>query len=85
MKYMGTWKISMQNMNEASQNFVSSGALPPDGVTILGRWHVAGTGRGFVLLESDDLVAVATHLSQWNHLLELELLRSWMMMASVPR
>lgn len=72
MKFMATWTIPTTNQREAARRFLASGAPAPEGLTMLGRWHVPGSGRGFALCESDDLVAIGTHLAEWGNLLELE-------------
>lgn len=73
MKFMATWKIPPHNQREAAKRFLAGGAPAPEGATVLGRWHVPGSGRGFVLCEADDLGPVATQLVEWGNLLELEI------------
>lgn len=73
MKFMITWHISPHNARAAAQEFLASGAPMPEGGTLLGRWHSAGSTRGFALVEANTLGPVATHMAQWHHLLEFEI------------
>ena len=68
MKYMITFTIRAENAKAAIQRFKETGGSPPAGVTLVGRWHEMGTGRGFALLESDDPVAVSKMLVGWSDL-----------------
>jgi hypothetical protein len=52
----------------AVSRFLETGALPPDGVKMIGRWH--GPFTGWVLAESDDLTKVYEWTARWNDLLE---------------
>jgi len=72
MKFMATWKIPTSNQREAARRFLASGAPPPEGLTMLGRWHAPGSSSGFALCEADDIGPVAIHFAEWGDLLELE-------------
>ena len=41
---------------------------PLEGITMLGRWHIPGTGRGYALFETDDPVALAKQNLYWSDL-----------------
>ena len=47
MRYMITWKVSPQNYKAALKRFIKNGAPLPKGMKSLGRWHTAGSTRGF--------------------------------------
>ena len=70
MKYLGTFTIKPEHVKEAIAQFKQTGGAPPPGVTLIGRWHVTGTGRGFTLIESDDPVAMSKFALAWSDLLE---------------
>lgn len=52
--------------------FKETGAPPPSGVRMLGRWHSTEGNRGFLVAETDDAGAVATWLHDWTDLLSFE-------------
>jgi hypothetical protein len=72
MKFMAVWTIRPEHQREAIARFLKGGAPAPEGMTILGRWHVPGSQRGFVLIETDDLTAHGAHMVEWGNNLELE-------------
>jgi hypothetical protein len=47
MKFMITWKISPENYKTAVERFLKTGAPAPEGLKTVGRWHTAGSSRGF--------------------------------------
>ena len=71
MLFMVTWKLAPAHQRAAARRFLDGGAPPPDGMRILGRWHVPGSAAGFALCETDDVGLVAVHLAEWGDLLEL--------------
>src|SRR3954454_7487621 len=71
MKFMITWKISPAHYKTALERFLKTGAPAPKGLKTLGRWHSAGSSRGFHLVEGSD-AALAEINATWADLLELE-------------
>lgn len=71
MKYMVTWKISPSNYKAAVKRFLKTGAPAPKGMKTLGRWHTAGSTRGFHLVEGSD-AALAEINAEWADLLDLQ-------------
>ena len=71
MKFMITWKISPENYKTAVERFLKTGAPAPEGLKTIGRWHTAGSSRGFHLVEGSD-AALAEINAQWADLLNLE-------------
>ncbi len=43
MKFMAVWTIRPEHQREAIARFLKGGAPAPEGMTILGRWHVPGS------------------------------------------
>lgn len=68
-----TYEFSVQERDQAQQRFKETGALPPDGVTMLGRWHSAAGRRGFIIAESSDAVAISKWTQGWTDLLAFEM------------
>jgi len=69
MKFIVSWKIPKSSVTSAEARFLSTGAPPPAGVKMLGRWHGTG-GVGVLIAETDDAKALFGWLSFWNDLLE---------------
>ena len=73
MHFMTIWTFSPENRDTAVARFMETGAPPPDGVTMLSRWHDVAGGRGFAIAEADDPVAIAKWTRQWADLLSFEI------------
>lgn len=71
MKYMVTWSLSSENLEDAAEQFLAGKADPPEGLTHLGRWHVPGSKFGWHLMEGDE-AALSRHLVFWGQYLDLE-------------
>ena len=53
-----TYEFSPQERDNAQKRFKETGAPPPKGVTMQGRWHSAAGHVGFLVAESSDAVAI---------------------------
>jgi hypothetical protein len=73
MKFMLTFTIKPEakGRDEAIARFKKTGGVPPQGVTLLGRWVRADFSGGFDLLESDDAKALTQFSLMWSDLMEL--------------
>ncbi len=69
MQFLVSWDISEDNRDTATARFVETGALPPEGVKMIGRWHLAEGREGFLVAEADDAVAIGKWTNQWTDLL----------------
>ena len=67
-----TYTLSPGQRNDAQKRFKTTGAPPPSGVTMTGRWHCAEGLRGFIVAESSDAEAVAKWTQGWTDLLSFE-------------
>lgn len=70
MKYIVSWTLPQGTYNAAVARFLETGAAPPKGVTLLGRWH-GMSGQGFCITESDDAKAMFLYQAQWADLLAM--------------
>ena len=73
MKHMITWTIPPENYKAAVKRFLKSGGPATKGMKSLGRWHAAGSTRGFHLVEGTD-AAIAEHNAEWADLLTMEVM-----------
>ena len=65
------YSLEPANRDAAQARFQSTGGLPPDGATMLGRWHRLAGLAGYVLCECDDAVALGTWMQDWTDLFEV--------------
>lgn len=67
-----TYRATPDSWKNAQQRFKETGAPPPAGVTMTGRWHSVQGHRGFIIAESDDAEAIAKWMHGWTDLLSAE-------------
>ncbi len=68
MKFMVTFTGEPAEFKAAISRFLKTGATPPEGVKMLGRWH--GPYVGWVIAETNDLTKVYEWTTQWSDLLK---------------
>jgi len=78
MKFMITWQMKPGRLHEALDVFShipadQLAAEPGPSIRMIGRWHDLVRGKGVVICESDDPVAVSNWTLNWNTLLDLEI------------
>ncbi len=70
MKFMVTYPLTHHAYKERVSRFLKTGAPPPDGVALLGRWFTASHSMGFMLAETEDAKALFRWVSEWADLLD---------------
>lgn len=73
MQFHVVYSIAVEQRDTAEARFKETDAMPPDDVTLVGRWHDAAGRRGFMVIESSDAASVATYLRNWNDLVTFEI------------
>ena len=68
MKFMLSFTMNPAQFKAAVSRFLETGARPPDGVKMLGRWH--GSAKGWVLAEAHDPKKLYEWTARWSDLLE---------------
>jgi len=71
MKFIVSWKLPKANVVTTEKRFLETGAQPPAGVTMIGRWHGL-SGGGVLIAETNDAKALYAWLAYWNDLLEFQ-------------
>jgi Protein of unknown function (DUF3303) len=71
MKVLTTWAVRPGAHREAVSRFLPGGGLPPEGVTLLGRWHKVDLSGGYSLYETSDPVALFASAAVWAEVLEI--------------
>lgn len=72
MKYIITFELTTTDYKVRIKRFLDTGALPPDGATMHGRWITLGHNKGFMLVEANDPASIFKWVSQWNDLINFE-------------
>ena len=72
MHFLITYDFTNDQRDEAQARFKAGGGLPPEGVTMLARWHLASGNSGFVIAESSSPVAIGKWMQEWTDLLSFE-------------
>ena len=65
------YAISVENVKSAQERLATMDEKR-DGLTVIGRWHEAGT-RGFMVCEAEDVVALGKFSNQWSDLCDIDL------------
>jgi hypothetical protein len=75
MKFMLTfdWSPDKETRDEVIERFREAGALPPEGVKLLGRWTRADLSGGFDILETDDAQKLFEYAYMWGTFMDLEI------------
>ncbi|BEU20909.1 DUF3303 domain-containing protein [Paraburkholderia sp. 22B1P] len=67
MKFIVQWNGLPTAQQSAVERFMKTGgALPPDGITMLGRWHSIGELSGCAIIESNSTPPMAAWMLQWG-------------------
>ena len=70
MLFMVTFPLTHREYDARIKRFLETGAPPPDGVAVLGRWFTASHSKGFMLIESNDPKAMFRYVSEWSSLID---------------
>jgi hypothetical protein len=73
MLFMVTFPLTHRDYDERISRFLESGAPPPDGVTLRGRWFTASHSKGFMLVESDNPKLLFRYVSEWASIVDFEI------------
>ena len=73
MQFMVQYEFGVAQREAAEARFLETGAQPPEGVTLLGRWHDVAGRKGYMVVEADDVMPVAAYLRSWTDLLTFDI------------
>jgi hypothetical protein len=71
MKYLVHWRLPYAEYSSSAAQFLETGAMPPPGLNIVGRW-AGEAGEGFAIADADDEAEVDRYRTQWADLVDLE-------------
>ena len=66
------WKVKDGCHEKAVEKFLSTGAPMPDNCTLVGRYHAPGSGKGWLIADTEDPLTIYEHASEWNEFLVWE-------------
>jgi hypothetical protein len=66
------YNVTPEQRDNVQQKFKKTGALPPDGVTMKGRWHSIEGNSGFIIAETSDIEAFGKWFQNWTDSLVFE-------------
>ncbi len=72
MLFMARWTALPEAQQAASELFRKTGGAPPDGITVLGRWHAVGSIDGIAICECASIEPLAEWVLEWAHLLAFD-------------
>ena len=72
MIFHTTYRVKSANRDVTEERFKATGAAPPDGVKLLGRWHDACGMHGFMISEASSAVDIAKWCREWTDVMEFE-------------
>jgi hypothetical protein len=67
-----SYEYLSEQRDEVHTRFKETGAPPPSGVTMTGRWHSVEGNRGFIVAESSEAEAIGQWLQEWADVLSFE-------------
>jgi hypothetical protein len=73
MTFMVTYSLPIETVEERTSRFLNTGAPPPEGVTMLGRWHAVSAARGWVLATTQDPKALFHWITGWSDVMDFEI------------
>jgi hypothetical protein len=71
MKYIVSWSLPQGTYSAAVARFLQTNGLPPEGVTLIGRWH-GMSGTGFAIAETTDAKALYAWIVEWSDVLPIQ-------------
>jgi hypothetical protein len=72
MLFMTIYTWDPGQRNELVKRRIEKGRVQREGVKVLGEWTDLGGGRGFLLVESNDPMALMSGTMAWGDLMKME-------------
>ena len=73
MKFMVTFPLTHRHYRDRVSRFLETGAPPPAGVTLHGRWFTASHSKGFMLVETTDPKTLFKWTSEWADVMDFQI------------
>lgn len=73
MQFMITFPLTHHAYKERVARFLETGAPPPEGATMHGRWFTASHSKGFMVVETDDAASLFRWVSEWADIIDFQI------------
>ena len=74
MLFKLAWTHTPEARDTTVKQFMATGGMPPEGVSMLSRYHnLDGTG-GFAIPDTTDSATLADYALDWNGLIRIEII-----------
>lgn len=73
LKFIVTYPLTCHAYKERISRFLETGAQPPEGVKLHGRWVTASHSKGFMLVEAEDPKPLFRWTAEWSDLINFEI------------
>ncbi|MCL4796680.1 MAG: DUF3303 family protein [Bryobacteraceae bacterium] len=74
MRFVIHYTLGNAQRDAAQRRFAETGGAPPEGVTMIERYHCAQGLEGFLICESNSAAALAQWMQNWTDLLTFRIL-----------
>ena len=71
MLFKFAWQHSTTARDTMIKKFMETGDMPPEGVTMLSRYHNIDGSGGFAVAETESSAALADWALDWNRLIDV--------------
>jgi hypothetical protein len=72
MLFLVSWTARPEHRDAAIERFLKTGAQPPAGVKMIGRWHAVGPVAGVAIAEAADTAVLQKWVLDWSDILEMD-------------
>ncbi len=69
MQFHITYQVTPEHRDEVQGLFKKTGARPPEGVTMKGRWHSINGNEGYIIAETNNSDAMGKWIQEWSNIL----------------
>ncbi|MEC8694618.1 MAG: DUF3303 family protein [Pseudomonadota bacterium] len=72
MLFKPAWTQTPEARDTMIKQFIATGAMPPEGVSMVSRYHILNGTGGSAILDTTDSAALADYALDWNGLIKIE-------------
>ncbi len=72
MRFHITYHVTPEGRDNVQALFKKTGARPPEGVAMKGRWHSINGDEGYIIAESSNIEAMGKWIQEWSNMLSFK-------------
>lgn len=72
MRFMISYSLPIETIEERTSRFLETGAVPPAGIIMEGRWHSVCGALGWLVANTDDAQALYKWITDWADIIEFQ-------------